>query len=153
MFSQIWEAWPKRQPLPDDEMMAIDRHLRQLDRLDEDFELLDHDVAKNALLDRVVKRLKLAAPAKNSPKWRSLPTFGGPRTGPALAIVELVDLGSSRPHADQLAGSAKRAQKPGECLIERMRASNVVSWPPSSPRAVPPTPMFDHGAISKSAIS
>jgi hypothetical protein len=49
MFSQIGRAWLKRQPFPDDEMMAIERHLRELDPLGEDLELLDREVAKNAL--------------------------------------------------------------------------------------------------------
>lgn len=57
MFSQIGRAWLKRQPLPDDETMAIERHLRELDRLGEDLELLDREVAKNALDDPAVKRL------------------------------------------------------------------------------------------------
>src|SRR5208282_6658833 len=47
----------KRQPFPDDEMMAIERHLRELDRLGEDLELLDREVAKNALDNPAVKRL------------------------------------------------------------------------------------------------
>lgn len=57
MFSQIGRAWLKRQPFPDDEMMAIERHLRELDRLGEDLELLDREVAKNALDNPAVKRL------------------------------------------------------------------------------------------------
>ena len=51
MLSQIGRAWLKRQPFPDDETMAIERHLRELDRLGEDLELLDREVAKNALDD------------------------------------------------------------------------------------------------------
>lgn len=57
MFSQIGRAWLKRQPFPDDETMAIERHLRELDRLGEDLELLDREVAKNALDNPAVKRL------------------------------------------------------------------------------------------------
>jgi hypothetical protein len=37
--------------------MAIKRHLRELDRLGEDLELLDREVAKNALDDPAIKRL------------------------------------------------------------------------------------------------
>ena len=58
MFSQIGRAWLKRQPLPDDDTMAIERHHRELDRLGEDLELLDREVAKNALGDPAVKRTK-----------------------------------------------------------------------------------------------
>ena len=57
MFSQIGRTWLKRQPFPDDETMAIERHLRELDRLGEDLELLDREVAKSALGDPAVKRL------------------------------------------------------------------------------------------------
>lgn len=57
MFGRIGRAWLKRQPLPDDETMAIERHLRELDRLGADLELLDREVAKNALDDPAVKRL------------------------------------------------------------------------------------------------
>ena len=57
MFSQIGRTWLKRQPFPDDETMAIERHLRELDRLGEDLELLDREVAKSALVDPAVKRL------------------------------------------------------------------------------------------------
>jgi transposase len=53
----IGRAWLKRRPLPDDETMAIKRHLRELDRLGEDLELLDREVAKNALDDPAIKRL------------------------------------------------------------------------------------------------
>jgi transposase len=56
-FGRIGRAWLKRQPLPDYETMAIERHLRELDRLGEDLDLLDREVAKNALDDPAVKRL------------------------------------------------------------------------------------------------
>jgi hypothetical protein len=37
-----------RQPLPDDEQIAVERHLRELDRLGEDLELLDREIAQDA---------------------------------------------------------------------------------------------------------
>jgi transposase len=46
-----------RQELPDDERQAIDRHLRELDRLGEDLAILDREIAEGALDDRAVKRL------------------------------------------------------------------------------------------------
>jgi len=41
LFGRLGRAWLKRQILPADEIAAIDRHFRELDRLAEDLELLD----------------------------------------------------------------------------------------------------------------
>ena len=46
-----------RQPLPDDERGAIDRHVRELDRLAEDLVTLDREIAHDALDDQATKRL------------------------------------------------------------------------------------------------
>ena len=46
-----------RQPLPDDERSAIDRHVRELDRLAEDLDILDREIAHDALDDQATKRL------------------------------------------------------------------------------------------------
>ena len=43
--------------LPDDERAAIDRHLRELDRLGEDLAVLDREIAQAAIDDPAVKRL------------------------------------------------------------------------------------------------
>ena len=43
--------------LPDDEREAIDRHLRELDRLGGDLAILDREIAEAALDDGAVKRL------------------------------------------------------------------------------------------------
>ena len=43
--------------LPDDERAAVARHLRELDRLGEDLDVLDRDIAQAAINDPVVKRL------------------------------------------------------------------------------------------------
>ena len=50
-------AWLARQALPDDERAAIDRHLRELDRLGEDLAVLDREIAQGAIDDPSVKRL------------------------------------------------------------------------------------------------
>ena len=50
-------AWLGRQDLPDDEREAIDRHLRELDRLGGDLAILDREIAEAALDDGAVKRL------------------------------------------------------------------------------------------------
>ena len=41
LFSGVGRAWLSRQPFPDDERIAIERHLRELDRLGEDLTVLD----------------------------------------------------------------------------------------------------------------
>jgi hypothetical protein len=45
------------QPLPEDERAAIDRHVRELDRLAEDLALLDRQIAQDAIDDPAVNRL------------------------------------------------------------------------------------------------
>jgi transposase len=57
LFNQRGRAWLGRQDLPDDEREAIDRHLRELDRLGEDLAILDREIAQGALDDGAVKRL------------------------------------------------------------------------------------------------
>jgi transposase len=57
LFSRVGRAWLKRQELPADEMEAIDRHLRELDRLAEDLALLDREIAEAVINDEDVRRL------------------------------------------------------------------------------------------------
>ena len=57
LFSRIGREWLKRQPLPSDETSAIERHVRELDRLGEDLDLLDCEIAQDALDDPAIKRL------------------------------------------------------------------------------------------------
>ena len=57
LFNRPGREWLKRQALPDDEREAIDRHLRELDRLAEDLAVLDREIAVAALDDGAVKRL------------------------------------------------------------------------------------------------
>jgi transposase len=57
LFSRVGRVWLKRQPLPSDEILAIERHVRELDRLGEDLEVLDREIAQDALGDAAVKRL------------------------------------------------------------------------------------------------
>ena len=57
LFNQRGRAWLGRQDLPDDEREAIDRHLRELDRLGGDLAILDREIAEAALDDGAVKRL------------------------------------------------------------------------------------------------
>ena len=57
LFSGVGRAWLARQPFPDDERIAIERHLRELDRLGEDLAVLDTAIADSALADPAIKRL------------------------------------------------------------------------------------------------
>jgi len=57
LFGRLGRAWLRRQVLPADEIEAIDRHFRELDRLAEDIELLDREIAQSGLEDPSIKRL------------------------------------------------------------------------------------------------
>src|SRR5262249_41053183 len=57
LFNARGRAWLAAQPLPDDERAAIDRHVRELDRLAEDLALLDREIAQDAIDDPAVNRL------------------------------------------------------------------------------------------------
>lgn len=57
MFGRLGRIWLARQIVPDDERAAIERHLRALDRLGEDLDVLDREIARAAIEDLTVKRL------------------------------------------------------------------------------------------------
>jgi len=57
LFARPGRDWLARQVLPDDERAAIERHLRELDRLGQDLDLLDRDIAQAVIHDPAVKRL------------------------------------------------------------------------------------------------
>ena len=57
LFNRCGREWLARQPLPSDEMAAIERHVRELDRLGEDLVLLDREVAQTVLGNPAVERL------------------------------------------------------------------------------------------------
>jgi transposase len=57
LFNRRGRDWLARQPLPDDEKAAIERHVRELDRLGEDLVLLDREIAKTVIDDPAVMRL------------------------------------------------------------------------------------------------
>ncbi|WP_433994764.1 IS110 family transposase [Bradyrhizobium canariense] len=57
LFNGRGRAWLAAQPLPDDERAAIDRHVRELDRVAEDLALLDREIAQDAIDDSAVNRL------------------------------------------------------------------------------------------------
>ena len=57
MFGRVGRIWLARQVVPDDERAAIERHLRELDRLGEDLGVLDTEIAQAAIEEPTVKRL------------------------------------------------------------------------------------------------
>src|SRR3984957_15176952 len=50
-------AWLFHQVLPEDERLAVERPLREFDRLGEDLKVIERDLARSALADEAVKRL------------------------------------------------------------------------------------------------
>ncbi len=50
-------AWLLKQELPEDERLAVERHLREFDRLADDLKVIERDLARSALVDEGVKRL------------------------------------------------------------------------------------------------
>src|SRR5208282_5672980 len=50
-------AWLFHQILPEDERLAVERHLREFDRLGEDLKVIERDLARSALGDESVRRL------------------------------------------------------------------------------------------------
>jgi transposase len=50
-------AWLAEQVVPEDERLAIERHLREFDRLGEDLKVIERDLARSALADDGVRRL------------------------------------------------------------------------------------------------
>ncbi|RUX01078.1 IS110 family transposase, partial [Mesorhizobium sp. M2A.F.Ca.ET.037.01.1.1] len=57
LFGRLGRAWLTRQPVPDDERAAIQRHIREMDRLGDDLRVLDREIAESALDDAAIKRL------------------------------------------------------------------------------------------------
>jgi transposase len=57
MFGRKGKAWLSAQRLPEDERLAIERHVREIDRLGEDLKVIQRDLAQYALKDLRVKQL------------------------------------------------------------------------------------------------
>jgi len=57
LFNGRGRDWLARQAVPDDERGAIERHVRELDRLAEDLAFLDREIAESALGDASIERL------------------------------------------------------------------------------------------------
>jgi transposase len=57
LYNDRGRAWLMRQPIPDDELFAIERHVHELDRLAEDLAILDREIAEITLDDPAISRL------------------------------------------------------------------------------------------------
>lgn len=57
LFNGRGRDWLKRQPVPEDEQIAIERHVRELDRLGDDLTILDRQIAEDTMDDSAVRRL------------------------------------------------------------------------------------------------
>ncbi|WP_367165796.1 transposase [Mesorhizobium sp.] len=57
LFGGRGRTWLGCQPVPDDERIAIERHMRELDRLGEDLMVLDREIAENTLDDPAIRQL------------------------------------------------------------------------------------------------
>lgn len=57
LIGRLGRTWLERQDLPADEVAAIDRHLRELDRLGADLAVLDREIAQATQDDLGVRRL------------------------------------------------------------------------------------------------
>lgn len=57
LFNGRGRTWLMAQPIPDDERFAIERHVRELDRLAEDLAILDQEIAGSTLDDAAMRRL------------------------------------------------------------------------------------------------
>lgn len=57
LFGGLGRTWLEKQELPEDEVAAIARHLRELDRLGEDLAVLDREIAQATAEDPSVRRL------------------------------------------------------------------------------------------------
>jgi transposase len=69
LYGANGRAWLFHQVLPEDERLAVERHLREFDRLGEDLKVIERDLASSALADESVKRL-MAIPGSTW-WWRS----------------------------------------------------------------------------------
>jgi transposase len=57
MFGRKCRSWLSAQHIPEDERQAIERHMREIDRLGEDLKVIQRDLAQHALYDLRVARL------------------------------------------------------------------------------------------------
>jgi transposase len=161
MFGRKGRAWLAAQKLPEDERMAIERHVREIDRLGEDLKVIQRDLAQYGLADLRVKRL-MTVPGLDMIVATALVAaigdvgrFGSPQklvsylglnpsvrqsgSGPAYhGRISKQGPGRARGLLVEAAWAAARAPGPlraFSCASERVAASTLLRSPPreSSP--------------------
>lgn len=136
-------AWLVEQVVPEDERLAIERHLREFDRLGEDLKVIERDLARSALADESVKRLMTvpgidmvvalaltAAIGDGDPLRRAAKACQLPRSEPERAAIRT---GTRAPRPDHQAGSRSRPRHVGRGRLGR------------SPRSRPTPSLFPAG--------
>ena len=138
-------AWLLGQVLPEDEQLAIERHLREFDRLGEDLKVIERDLARSALGDEGVKRL-MTIPGVD---MVALATMWAKRRRPRLQYQEPPGSGApmGRAGRDGLCPLRRRVESPwSQAGAHRRRnrgATMKAAWqglrltPCSSPRDRP----------------
>lgn len=144
LFNGRGRTWLAAQPLPDDERAAIDRHVRELDRLAEDLALLDREIAQDAIDDSAVNRLmtitgvNLAVAAGimaaigdisrfNSPQklvsyFGLTPGCGNPDWAPLITAASARSAAVTRAMLVEAAWAAAKAPGPLHAFFVRIRA-------------------------------
>ena len=158
LFARVGRDWLGRQTLPDDERAAVARHLRELDRLGEDLDVLDRDIAQAAINDPVVKRLltitgvnlivaagrsRRSATCAGSPAPRSSSATSASTRGcgsPAWVSRSMAVSANSGVHMRAPCWSRRHGRQPrpqGRCVRSSCASERgaVIRWQPSQSRA------------------
>jgi transposase len=147
-------AWLLEQVVPEDERLAVERHLREFDRLGEDLKVIERDLARSALADEGAKRLmtipgvdmvvalaimaaigevrllRAAAEARQLPRPQPERPTIWTGTGLSWAITKQ-GRGHARGMLVAAARAAARASGPLRAVFLRVRAGGVSMSPPS----------------------
>ena len=120
-------AWLGKQVLPEDERFAVERHLREFDRLGEDSAVIERDLARSALADENVARL-IAIPGIDMVVALAVTAAIGDinRFGEPQKLVSYLGLNRASGSPDQvqrtMAGSpSKDGDMPAACWSRRLR--------------------------------
>ena len=115
-------AWLSEQILPGDERLAVERHLREFDRLTDDLKVIERDLAQSALADERVKRLMtipgidmvVARTHRRDRQYRALcQTRAAGRLSRAEPECAAIRTGTGIPWADHQARPRARARHAG----------------------------------------
>jgi transposase len=154
-------TWLSEQVVPEDERLAIERHLREFDRLGEDLRVIERDLARSALADDGVKRLmtipgvdmtvalamkaaigevtRFDEPQKLVSYLGLNPSVRQSGPGPAYhGRITKQGRGHARGMLVEAAWAAARAPGPFRAFFLRCEHDAVSMSPPSRPRASSP---------------